>query len=435
MKRFLLVLSIALCAGMTAAAQHYQEVVYLKNGSVIKGTVLEQEAGGNIKIKTADGSIFVYRMDEVQKVVKEESGRKASASRSASAVPPGSQFRGWRFSPGLGITSSLGEHSMASGVVDLGVGKDVSEQLYFGGGAQIDIPFQSEAKVAASAFLENRIYFPSSSKVSFLLRDRLILRPDFNHGNNVIGLSVMPGAMFPVTPSMDLMLSAGYQLGILLKGGQASHSVGFCATLDFHGRGGLEKKPVVYHPSGLEIGGSLGVIYDAFNPLDNPRQLDPMVALSVGYRFNPHLSIGVGAETGIYYFHHKISDSEMAELESEFAFTLTGRYRVFDRKWSPVVAVAVGTLKVGEYLESEEKAGAVLFRPSVGYSLRTGSGNGHLEFMISPELGVSNPFWVRGMEERERFTMARPLISVSYYHTLGIGSGLFKNVSLPSLRR
>ena len=55
--------------------------------------------------------------------------------------------------------------------------------------------------------------------------------------------------------------------------------------------------------------------------------------------------------------------------------------------------------------------------------------------MISPELGVSNPFWVRGMEERERFTMARPLISVSYYHTLGIGSGLFKNVSLPSLRR
>lgn len=33
------------------------------------------------------------------------------------------------------------------------------------------------------------------------------------------------------------------------------------------------------------------------------------------------------------------------------------------------------------------------------------------------------------------YLKARPLISVSYYHTLGIGSGLFKNVSLPSLRR
>lgn len=36
-----------LLCGAAALAQTYQETVYLKNGSIIKGTVLEQEAGGN----------------------------------------------------------------------------------------------------------------------------------------------------------------------------------------------------------------------------------------------------------------------------------------------------------------------------------------------------------------------------------------------------
>lgn len=71
MKRIILFLCAALLCGAAALAQNYQETVYLKNGSVIKGTVLEQEAGGNIKIMTSDGSIFVYKSDDVLKVTKE----------------------------------------------------------------------------------------------------------------------------------------------------------------------------------------------------------------------------------------------------------------------------------------------------------------------------------------------------------------------------
>lgn len=52
-------------------AQNYQDVVSLKNGSVIKGVIIEQVPNQSIKIQTADGSIFVYQMAEVEKISKE----------------------------------------------------------------------------------------------------------------------------------------------------------------------------------------------------------------------------------------------------------------------------------------------------------------------------------------------------------------------------
>lgn len=49
----------------------YKEVVYLKNGSIIKGVILEQIPNQSIKIQTADGSVFVYPMFEVERITKE----------------------------------------------------------------------------------------------------------------------------------------------------------------------------------------------------------------------------------------------------------------------------------------------------------------------------------------------------------------------------
>lgn len=48
------------------------DVLYLKNGSIIKGSITEMNPTTGIKIKTSDGSLFVYTMDEVLKTEKEE---------------------------------------------------------------------------------------------------------------------------------------------------------------------------------------------------------------------------------------------------------------------------------------------------------------------------------------------------------------------------
>ena len=49
----------------------YVEVVHLKNGSMIKGVIIEQTPNKSIKIQTSDGSIFVYSYDEIEKITKE----------------------------------------------------------------------------------------------------------------------------------------------------------------------------------------------------------------------------------------------------------------------------------------------------------------------------------------------------------------------------
>ena len=71
MKKLFLFLVAFVLMGQFAYSQKQQEIVYLKNGSVIRGTVIEQVPNKSIKVQTADGSIFVYQMNEVEKMTKE----------------------------------------------------------------------------------------------------------------------------------------------------------------------------------------------------------------------------------------------------------------------------------------------------------------------------------------------------------------------------
>jgi len=67
--RKVLVATICLaCLSMLSWA----DVVYLKDGSVIKGKVIEAAPGVSYKIKTSDGSIFVFEIDRVERVKFEE---------------------------------------------------------------------------------------------------------------------------------------------------------------------------------------------------------------------------------------------------------------------------------------------------------------------------------------------------------------------------
>ena len=72
MKKIILFLIFAIAGIGVAAAQNYQEVVYLKNGSVIRGVIIEQIPNQSVKIQTSDGNIFVYELSQVEKITKEQ---------------------------------------------------------------------------------------------------------------------------------------------------------------------------------------------------------------------------------------------------------------------------------------------------------------------------------------------------------------------------
>ena len=57
---------------VSAQNGNMEDVVYLKNGSIIHGTIIEQVPNESLKVKTKDGSVFVYKITEVDKMTKEQ---------------------------------------------------------------------------------------------------------------------------------------------------------------------------------------------------------------------------------------------------------------------------------------------------------------------------------------------------------------------------
>ena len=77
-KIFFLMTFICFSVSIAYSSEKHQDVVYLKNGSIIRGTLIELIIGKTMKIKTKDGSIFVYNLDEVEKITKEPTFRDKS---------------------------------------------------------------------------------------------------------------------------------------------------------------------------------------------------------------------------------------------------------------------------------------------------------------------------------------------------------------------
>ena len=74
MLRFTLILVACLTAFVAPAllfAQPLEDVVYLKDGTIVRGTIIEQIPGESLKIQTQGGSVFLYTLDEIAKIVKE----------------------------------------------------------------------------------------------------------------------------------------------------------------------------------------------------------------------------------------------------------------------------------------------------------------------------------------------------------------------------
>lgn len=91
LKKAIMIVCMALigCA-LSVNAEELQEVVYLKNGSVIRGVIVEQIPNKSLKIKTNDGNIFVFEIDQVEKITKEPVRSQNTGAQSGYRVGDGS---------------------------------------------------------------------------------------------------------------------------------------------------------------------------------------------------------------------------------------------------------------------------------------------------------------------------------------------------------
>lgn len=71
-KVFVVLFALMMCVS-SFAQKRIQSVVYLKNGSVLRGELVNPESSGKVSIKIAGNNLFVYDLSEVDKITTESS--------------------------------------------------------------------------------------------------------------------------------------------------------------------------------------------------------------------------------------------------------------------------------------------------------------------------------------------------------------------------
>ena len=69
MKRICIIIFVFIAISIDVhAQQNPQDTIYLKNGSTVRGTIIEQVSNKYVKIKTIDNIVFVFQTDEIEKI-------------------------------------------------------------------------------------------------------------------------------------------------------------------------------------------------------------------------------------------------------------------------------------------------------------------------------------------------------------------------------
>lgn len=413
--RRLTILAAAFLAGIGMAIAS-AETLYLKNGSVIKGEIVEQVPGKSLKIKTRDGNIFVYSMDDVEKIAKE------SDSSSANENTCNIRHKGLDFSIGTGynIATKGGSGSIP---VDLVISKRFSPNFSLGLGAGVMIP-SGDGKPVIPMYADFKGFIPlNSTKITpfgnIQIGYGINTAGDITVGSgkhavtvessNYIVFSVMPGVRFPLNHRTDVDFSVGYQHYMPTKGDGGSGAIAFKIGFNFHRSTDPDfinrVKPETYtHNSGFEFGieGYAGNGYGG--------------DILLGYKLSPRLSFALGAGYGTqdvknknitrtYFSGPDATGDVVNTTENTFdsddtiepvKVFLRGQYRLNDNKFSPFASVDLGYRTLGyselrNYISDSDISGNGMFvRPAIGISWRT-TKNSYLEARIGYEFtnGIS----------------------------------------------
>lgn len=442
-------------------AQSYQETIYLKNGSVIKGEVIEQNIGESIKIKTKDGSIFVYKFSEVEKIEK-------SANDANSRTYKGLDFN---IDFGYNIATEGGGGNIS---VEAGLGKRFKNNLYWGISSGAYIP-TGDGDALIPVATDFKLYFPFSTTrmtPSITLRGGYVLNTgddeEVKVGKNYITIEkndymmfqIMPGLQIPLSKRVDLNLAAGYTHFIPTGGGDGSGMITFKAGFGFH-RSNVKKAPKPIRDKGLTFSLDINGI-EPWNVSDYDIDGCGTAGINalIGYKVNKNWSFAAGFN----YSYISCSFIETAtqegyngtySYESNEDYTapmsklfLRAQYRMNDKRLSPFMSLDYGLRFYGEadgngvwinevdqwgysqgknHTVVEDETCKLFIAPAIGLSLRT-TNNSYLEiragYEFSPKL---KSYDVKDDYKRMSYSYktgsaSGMFISIGWTHTFNLGS-------------
>ncbi len=188
--------------GTIAMGQKLQEVVYLKNGSVIRGVIIEQIPNVSLKVQTADGSIFAYKMEEVEKITKEQVVTRYNSRSQSAASNQYALKTGYRGFVDVGYSLGVGKWGKGDNRIEFSTshGYQALPCLFAGIGAGVHYYYNGDV-----------VEIPIFADIRGTLPCRSICQPflDFK-----IGYTVYDATGFYMNPSIGCRFAVGKNCGI-----------------------------------------------------------------------------------------------------------------------------------------------------------------------------------------------------------------------------
>jgi hypothetical protein len=231
-KSLIVILFLAIC-GMEISAQQFLHVVYLKNGSVIRGKILINTLD-SLKIETCCKNIFVFNPSEVQRIDVD----KSNSFRYGKNNYTPESHKGFYFNFNMGLVSGNSDVMSDPGyTLEALVGYELSNYVGFGLGMGIEkfnidmvpliISFKSELlkRENSPVFNFNIGYsFPMNTKktVDYL---------NYSYtGGICAGFDI--GVCSYRTQKRTFMVSMGYQYQHMVEKSQTNYYYGYGSTFE-----------------------------------------------------------------------------------------------------------------------------------------------------------------------------------------------------------
>jgi len=96
---------------LASAQAGYQDIVYLKNGSIIHGIIIEQVPNESIKIQNKYKDVFVFKMEEIEKIAKAPKTERKGKNRPSVADTSTAPYTGYNLTIETNIGLGVGAHN------------------------------------------------------------------------------------------------------------------------------------------------------------------------------------------------------------------------------------------------------------------------------------------------------------------------------------
>lgn len=415
MKKFGLLMGLLLSAG-GIMAQSIIEAVHLKNGGLVKGEIIEQVPGQSLKVKTKDGNIFVYQMDEVERITRESNEVETAG------------HRGLDFSTGLGydVNTKGGGGSLAA---ELELGKRFSKSFYWGIGTGVYVP-TGDGDPSIPITTTAKVFMPLTNsklapfigvKAGYVINttgektvkvgkySSTIETPD-----NIM-VQIMPGIQYPLSNTVDFNFGAGYTHFIPTKGSGSSGAITIRAGFGFHYSPTHQKRHLLPSTSNtiqltLEAGGfpfgESGIRFGYYGG-----------DIVVSYKLSQLLMVGLGG--GYQLFDSRADNIRCIDFEGNYirAF-LRGQYRFTDRRFSPFIACDLGMRfydNIDAFSAWDCSKNKLFVAPAIGISVRP-SRNSYIDLKVGYDLSSKYKVSVND-KDYESGPLSCPFIKIGYTKT------------------